>query len=76
MVVTDGFTGNIFLKQAEGFYEIASARGIHDPYIDRFNYEEYGGTPVLGVSSTVIMILKAENVLNCGLIEKFNIFAR
>lgn len=89
VVVTDGFTGNIFLKQAEGFYEIASARGIHDPYIDRFNYEEYGGTPVLGVSSTVIighgrstpraianMILKAENVLNCGLIENFNIFAR
>lgn len=89
VVVTDGFTGNIFLKQAEGFYDIASARGIHDPYIDRFNYEEYGGTPVLGVSSTVIighgrstpraiakMILKAENVLNCGLIEKFNIFAR
>lgn len=89
VVVTDGFTGNIFLKQAEGFYEIASARGIHDRYIDRFNYEEYGGTPVLGVSSTVIighgrstpraianMILKAENVLNCGLIEKFNIFAR
>lgn len=89
VVVTDGFTGNIFLKQAEGFYDIASARGIHDPYIDCFNYEEYGGTPVLGVSSTVIighgrstpraiakMILKAENVLNCGLIEKFNIFAR
>lgn len=89
VVVTDGFTGNIVLKQAESFYEIASARGIHDSYIDRFNYEEYGGTPVLGVSSPVIighgrstpraianMILKAENVLNCGLTEKFNIFAR
>ncbi len=89
VVVTDGFTGNIFLKQAEGFYEIACARGIHDSYIDLFNYEEYGGTPVLGVSSTVIighgrstpkaiakMILKAENVLNCGLMEKFTIFAR
>lgn len=89
VVVTNGFTGNIFLKQAESFYDMASSRGISDPYIDRFNYENYGGTPVLGVLSAVIighgrstpkaisnMILKAENVLNCGLIEKFNIFAR
>lgn len=89
VVVTNGFTGNIFLKQAESIYEIASSRGIRDPYIERFNYENYGGTPVLGAMSAVIighgrstakaisnMILKVENVLNCGLTEKFNIFAR
>lgn len=89
VIVTNGFTGNIFLKQAESFYEITSSIGINNAYLERFNYENYGGTPVLGVSSPVIighgrstpkaianMILKAENVLNCGLIEKFNIFAR
>ncbi len=88
VIVTDGFTGNVFLKQAESFYDVAAKRGVNDEFINRFNYELYGGTPVLGTSSVVIighgrstpravahMILNAENVLKCKLIENFSIFA-
>lgn len=55
VVVCDGFTGNVILKQAESFYELILKRGIKDAYFDRFNYENYGGTPVLGVNSNVII---------------------
>ncbi|HZH86171.1 MAG TPA: phosphate acyltransferase PlsX [Brumimicrobium sp.] len=55
VVVCDGFTGNIVLKQAEGMYTIAKQIGLGDSYFDRFNYENYGGTPILGVNSDVII---------------------
>ncbi len=55
VVVCDGFTGNVVLKQAEGIYSIMKKRGIKDDYFDRFNYENYGGTPILGVNSDVII---------------------
>jgi len=55
VVVTDGFSGNIVLKQAETFYEIIKHRKIEDPYFDNFNYENYGGTPILGVNKTVVV---------------------
>lgn len=55
VVVCDGFTGNVVLKQAEGFYSILRARGIKDEFLDRFNYENYGGTPILGVKGNVII---------------------
>lgn len=56
IVVCDGFTGNIVLKMAESFYDIAAERKLEqDEYIQRFHYENYGGTPVLGVSKPVII---------------------
>ena len=55
VIVCDGFTGNVVLKQAEGIYSIIKKRGIKDDYFDRFNYENYGGTPILGVNSDVII---------------------
>lgn len=55
VIVCDGFTGNIVLKQAEGLYTLMLERGIKDDYFDRFNYENYGGTPILGVNSDVII---------------------
>lgn len=55
VIVCDGFTGNALLKQAETFYWMIKKRGWNDPYFDRFNYENYGGTPVLGVNSTVMI---------------------
>ena len=39
----------------ESFYEIIKKRGIEDDYFERFNYESYGGTPVLGINSNVII---------------------
>lgn len=55
VIVSDGFTGNIVLKEAEGFYSIIKKMGIKNDYFDRFNYENYGGTPILGVNSDVII---------------------
>jgi glycerol-3-phosphate acyltransferase PlsX len=56
VMVCDGFTGNVVLKMAESFYEIANERGVqNDAYFSRFHYENYGGTPVLGVAKPVII---------------------
>jgi glycerol-3-phosphate acyltransferase PlsX len=55
VVVCDGFTGNVVLKEAESFYRIIKKRGLSDEYFDRFNYENYGGTPILGINATVII---------------------
>jgi glycerol-3-phosphate acyltransferase PlsX len=55
VIVCDGFTGNIVLKQAEGIYKIMHKRGLLDDYFKRFNYENYGGTPILGLNKAVII---------------------
>ena len=88
VVVCDGFTGNVILKLAESFYDIiAVQRGLtKDEYMSRFHYENYGGTPVLGVGKPVIighgisnatafrnMILSAEKMIDsqfCDTIKK------
>ncbi len=53
--VCDGFTGNVVLKLAESFYVVTLKKGFKDEFFDRFNYEEYGGSPILGVNAPVII---------------------
>lgn len=85
VIVCDGFTGNIVLKEAEGIYTLMRKRGIRDAYFDRFNYENYGGTPILGVKGNAIighgisndiaiknMLLHAYEVAASGLATKIN----
>ena len=85
VIVCDGFTGNIVLKEAEGIFTLMKKRGIKDEYFDRFNYENYGGTPVLGVKGNAIighgisndiavknMLLHAYEVVVSDLAEKIN----
>ncbi len=55
VMVCEGFTGNIILKMAESLYEIGQRKKIENEYFDRFNFEIYGGTPVLGVAKPVII---------------------
>jgi glycerol-3-phosphate acyltransferase PlsX len=55
VMVCDGFTGNIILKLAESLFEITQRKEIKHEYFDRFNFENYGGTPVLGISKPVII---------------------
>ncbi len=55
VMVCDGFTGNIILKLAESIYDITARKSIQHEYLDRFNFETYGGTPVLGVAKPVII---------------------
>jgi len=55
VIVCDGFTGNVVLKEAEAFYTAIKKRGINDEYFDKFNYENYGGTPFLGLNAPVVI---------------------
>jgi len=67
VIVCDGFTGNVMLKEAESFYGIIKKQKIQNEYFDRFNYEDYGGTPILGINGTVIIahgISKAKAIKN------------
>ena len=55
VIVCEGFTGNVLLKTAEAFYSIIKKRNRSDEYFDKFNYELYGGTPILGINSNVMI---------------------
>lgn len=55
VIVCDGFVGNVLLKAAESFYKLIRKRNIQDEFFERFNFENYGGTPVLGANSNVII---------------------
>lgn len=83
VIVCDGFTGNILLKNIEGMFRIMMKHGLRDDYFDRFNYEQYGGTPILGINGSVIvghgisndvaiknMLLLARNIYNAKVSQK------
>lgn len=55
VMVCDGFTGNVVLKLAESIHSIVQRRNITDEHFERFNFETYGGVPVLGVAKPVII---------------------
>ena len=55
VMVCDGFTGNVVLKVVEGFHDLLEDHGVDDPFLHRFNYENYGGLPILGISGNVII---------------------
>ena len=55
VIVCDGFTGNVILKMAESFYDILKEKNIHDPFIDRLDYEAVGGTPILGINGNALI---------------------
>jgi glycerol-3-phosphate acyltransferase PlsX len=83
VIVCDGFTGNVLLKLAESFYVVTIKKGLKDEFFDRLNYENYGGSPVLGVNAPVIighgissptavknMIMQSRDMIATGLVEK------
>lgn len=83
VIVCEGFTGNVMLKMAESFYDIIKRRNIHDEYLERFEFEQYGGVPILGVNMPVVighgishgpsfknMILLAQKMIDTDLTEK------
>ena len=83
VIVCDGFTGNVMLKLAESFYVLTIKKGLKDEFFDRFNYENYGGSPVLGVNAPVLighgissplaiknMIFQSRDMINAGLVSK------
>ncbi|WP_295716418.1 phosphate acyltransferase PlsX [Mucilaginibacter sp.] len=81
--VCDGFTGNVILKLAETFYVITQKKQFKDEFFDRFNYEQYGGSPILGVNAPVVvghgistpeaiknMVLLSKNMVESCLVDK------
>ncbi|MDB5018266.1 MAG: phosphate--acyl-ACP acyltransferase [Mucilaginibacter sp.] len=86
VVVCDGFTGNIILKFAESFYAVSSQKGIKDDFFNKFNYEQYGGSPILGVNAPVVvghgistpeaiknMVLLSKNMVESSLVDKIKL---
>lgn len=84
VVVCDGFVGNVVLKEAEAFYHLLKKFTPENSFAERFNSENYGGTPVLGVNKPVIiahgasspkaimnMIIQTREVISSDLCEKF-----
>jgi len=83
VIVCDGFVGNVILKEAEAFYALYRKRKLHDEFFEKFNFENYGGTPVLGINKNVVighgisndiaiknMILHTREVVGANLSEK------
>lgn len=83
VVVCDGFVGNILLKLAEGLYGINYSLGSTNSFWEGLNYENTGGTPVLGVNAPVVighgkstplaiknMIISTEHTIKNRLIER------
>ena len=53
--VCDGFIGNMIVKQTEALYTLLVKHNLLDDYFKRFNYENFGGSPILGVNSSVLI---------------------
>lgn len=83
VIVCDGFTGNVILKMAESFYVVALKKKLEDEFFGRLNYEEYGGSPILGVNAPVVvghgistpkaiknMVLLSRDMVESGLVDK------
>lgn len=83
VLVTDGFVGNMLLKEAEAFYRVVTAKGIENGYFEMFNFENFGGTPILGVNAPLVighgisseraiknMLIHTANVVKAGLVKK------
>ena len=83
VIVCDGFTGNIVLKLSEAFHDMTAGKGMDAPFFARLNYENYGGSPVLGVNAPVVvghgisndiaiknLILLAKEMVSTNLTEK------
>jgi len=55
VMVCEGFTGNVILKLAESIHDLTQRRKINDEFFNMFEFEQYGGVPVLGVNKPVII---------------------
>lgn len=53
--ICDGFTGNILLKFGESFYDILASQFSGQQIAESFNFENYGGVPILGVNGVSVI---------------------
>lgn len=83
VVVCDGFVGNVVLKLAESVYYLSKKLKLENPFFEQYNYENFGGIPIIGIGSPVLighgmstplaiknMIMKNREIIESGLIKK------
>jgi phosphate acyltransferase len=83
VIVCDGFVGNVVLKQAEAFHTIYKMRNLRDEFFERLDFENIGGTPVVGINANVVighgisrrkaimnMILQTRDVVHANLASR------
>jgi glycerol-3-phosphate acyltransferase PlsX len=83
VIVCDGFVGNVILKMGEAFHHIYRSRNLKDSYFDRLDWENIGGTPIVGINANVVighgiskrkaimnMILQTRGVVQANLAQK------
>lgn len=81
--VCDGYTGNIVLKFAESMYDVLKERFPGESFVETFNFENYGGVPILGIRGISIighgistgkaiasMVNSAVDAVRSGLVDK------
>jgi glycerol-3-phosphate acyltransferase PlsX len=67
VIVCDGFVGNVILKQGEAFHYLYKSRHLKDEYFDRLDFENIGGTPIIGINANVVIghgISKRKAIMN------------
>jgi phosphate acyltransferase len=87
VIVCDGFTGNVILKMAESFFDLLKERNKLDPFFELFNYEQVGGSPILGINGIVLighgvsnrnaishMVFQAEKMIKSEITQKIKAF--
>jgi phosphate acyltransferase len=83
VIVCDGFVGNVILKMGEAFHHIYKSRNLKDSYFDRLDFENIGGTPIVGINANVVighgiskrkaimnMVLQTRGVVHANLAQK------
>jgi len=55
VIVCDGFVGNVILKQTEAFHHIYKSRNLNDVFFDSLDFENIGGTPIVGINANVVI---------------------
>lgn len=84
VMVCDGFAGNVILKMTEAFHDLVKKRNLKDAFFDTMDFEDYGGTPILGANAPVLighgissakafknMILLAKDIIDKKLVDIF-----
>jgi len=67
VVVCDGFVGNVILKMGESFHHIYKQRNLQDLYFDQLDFENFGGTPIIGINANVVIghgVSKRKAIMN------------
>lgn len=73
VIVCDGFTGNVVIKLVESMQAFMSNEGMKNHVVDGLDFENAGGTPVLGIDSSVMVghgISSALAIKNLVLLSK------